>query len=1361
MQSMKKRIGVFLLLAVIAFCSQAGAELSTNLQIRKEFNRANKKVASETYVDQEGNPVIAADKGYATIRYTYGQNNLVTRTELLDAEGNPINGKDGYARIERKYREKKIIEQKYIDASGNLVTGPEGYARLEATEVYGKFREVWEYDPEGNPVNTHQITLYYDKKKIKSDSWYDVNDNLTVGPNGYARMEAEYVSRTQSKVAYYDAEGNPFFYAKAGYARMEREFDRNQETAIRYYGVNGELIPGPNGYAYALYSYHPNSHKRAMYYNADGTLYYTKKGVCGVEQVKSVALNKITEEYYFIGENQRGKSVDGYSGVIRKYSQYKILASEQYLDENDKPMIVEGLGYSRVKNTIYNKRLIVLSEYLDENGKPVLNVDGYASQENKYVGNMLVSTTYYGTDNKTPVNIRAGYAKVTYERDAAGNPVRTNWYDADGNSCRGEAGTEEVRNEWVGGNKIAESYWTANGIPAKCADGYHEVRSEYNGMGKVTRQEYYNAAGRLTACVDGWATVETEYNSKGSVMCRRYYNTEGTLMLTPGKEYAYARTILLQDLSVLEEADEEDPESEEDGLEVAEKAEEEEETQGTRIEYYGIDKKLIMLKAGYACVEKQTNEAGKVIRESYYDTEGQLVNLNAGYAVIVRDYDQWSAMCREAYYGADGGKVTLAEGYHYLTRKNDLRGLALSTAYYDADGKPVINSKTKYHRVDKTYLDDKHVLSEAWFGTDGRYMTINDTYAIVERSFDSRGRVTDQKTFDTKENPVECAEGYDEVRTMYNDQGQAVQTEYLSGGKLKDNIYGVAVVQREYDTAGYVAAEWYLSQNGITVIHQKNNYHRVEKTYLDEKHVTSEAWFDPWGKPMTHGDAYVKIKKKFDEKGNTIDEITYDRYGNRTSRKDGYDEVRRIFDENGRAVKTTYLINGQPAMDVNGVAVLERAYDEAGNITAEAYFGTNGEPVIHEKNKYHRIEKTYLDAKHVLSEAWFDTDGKPMTKGDAYVKIAREFDEKGNTVREVTLNASGQPTARVAGYDEIRRTFNENNQAIRTEYLLNGKLVLTANEYAVIERIYDENGRIATEVYFGIEGEPVTHKKNKYHRIDRTWLDDEHATSEAWFDKDEKPMTLGNTYVRVEREFDERGNTIEERYFGPDGTRIACKAGYDAVKRVYNERNKASWTAWFLHNEPFVRKEGYAAKESEYDEAGNVNAEWYFDTEGAPVNCKKGYAGIRRIYNEKKQVIREAWFNTKKEPTSLKDTYCAVSREYDEAGNIIVEKYLDGEGNATCCAKGYEMVWKRYNDQKQVIYESYMDHDGNPMSNKSGVFQTTYDYNAAGKVIQEQYFDSDGNPMNCMDGYFRIVRTYDKKGKIESEKRVTTNGEEK
>ena len=60
---------MFLLTGIALLFALAGsaAELSTNLHTQTEYNRDNKKPERVTYVDAEGNPVIADDKGYATI----------------------------------------------------------------------------------------------------------------------------------------------------------------------------------------------------------------------------------------------------------------------------------------------------------------------------------------------------------------------------------------------------------------------------------------------------------------------------------------------------------------------------------------------------------------------------------------------------------------------------------------------------------------------------------------------------------------------------------------------------------------------------------------------------------------------------------------------------------------------------------------------------------------------------------------------------------------------------------------------------------------------------------------------------------------------------------------------------------------------------------------------------------------------------------------------------------------------------------------------------------------------------------------------------------------------------------------------
>ena len=200
---MRKQGRLSVLLSVIAVITcilfsllpvNAGvAELSTNLNQVVVYNARNRKlVESKTYVDADGNPVIASDKGYATIRYSYTSGNKVSQIEYLDTKGKPINSAEGYAVRKDIYRSKKLEEQYFYDADGKLVTGPDGYAWMKTRYLNGKHASTWRYDPDGNPVGWHRITEYAQIstfQMVTSDTWYDADGNLTAGPDGYARVE--------------------------------------------------------------------------------------------------------------------------------------------------------------------------------------------------------------------------------------------------------------------------------------------------------------------------------------------------------------------------------------------------------------------------------------------------------------------------------------------------------------------------------------------------------------------------------------------------------------------------------------------------------------------------------------------------------------------------------------------------------------------------------------------------------------------------------------------------------------------------------------------------------------------------------------------------------------------------------------------------------------------------------------------------------------------------------------------------------------------------------------------------------------------------------------------------------------------
>ena len=159
---------VFLLLILLIIPFYASAELSTNLSVRtKMVGNSKTQIESETFVDAKGNVTVPTDKGYATVKYTYGTGNVIVKEEFLDAHGKPVNCVQGYACKENKYRQKQLIETKYYDVNRKLVNGPDGYAR-QVTEYEGRHhKSTWRYDSKGKPVGTHRITEYVEYLKIK------------------------------------------------------------------------------------------------------------------------------------------------------------------------------------------------------------------------------------------------------------------------------------------------------------------------------------------------------------------------------------------------------------------------------------------------------------------------------------------------------------------------------------------------------------------------------------------------------------------------------------------------------------------------------------------------------------------------------------------------------------------------------------------------------------------------------------------------------------------------------------------------------------------------------------------------------------------------------------------------------------------------------------------------------------------------------------------------------------------------------------------------------------------------------------------------------------------------------------------
>ena len=354
---MKKTIVLLLFILIIPF--HVSAELSSNLDVKTVMNWQTKSLVDrKTYVDSKGNPVVPDDKGYATIKYTYKMRKIV-REEFLDEHNKLVNCVDGYAYKVNLYSiENYLTGCEYHDVNGKLVNGPDGYASQKITYFHGYHKSTWNYDAEGKPVGWHRVSEYkqYSKKRflVTSDTWYDPDGNLTAGPNGYARIENEYEGKTKSKVAYIAADGSLFYDKNARYAKMDSVYKNGKIQSTHYYGKNNELIAGPKGYAYIIYSY-PKGYETEKYYNADGTPYYNDQGVCGIGTIKKGNYQK--EIFYYTGENQRGSCIDGYFKTQIYTNSRGKTTIQSYFDADGQLMIVERLGYAKCSTVMCGGKL--------------------------------------------------------------------------------------------------------------------------------------------------------------------------------------------------------------------------------------------------------------------------------------------------------------------------------------------------------------------------------------------------------------------------------------------------------------------------------------------------------------------------------------------------------------------------------------------------------------------------------------------------------------------------------------------------------------------------------------------------------------------------------------------------------------------------------------------------------------------------------------------------------------------------------------------------------------------------------------------------------------------------------------------
>lgn len=224
----------------------------------------------------------------------------------------------------------------------------------------------------------------------------------------------------------------------------------------------------------------------------------------------------------------------------------------------------------------------------------------------------------------------------------------------------------------------------------------------------------------------------------------------------------------------------------------------------------------------------------------------------------------------------------------------------------------------------------------------------------------------------------------------------------------------------------------------------------------------------------------------YDDNDNLVYTISYDNNGDLEETPDGIAVIQKEYDNRGNLVQQSYYNENRFRTAPNGPAIIKYRYDQSDNKIETIYCGTNGEPLgnglaiirFEYDNNGNIIERRYLDSK------------RQLTNNISIVKY--KYDEKGRKIEETKFDNSEQMVKTGNKYKSsitrykydnkdrvIERTYhNENNDLIEGEakviydYSKNPKLKQTPS--FLKEALNKEGSGWVEQVYYDKEGNEIS-----------------------------------------------------------------------------------------------------------------------------------------------------------------------------------------------------------------------------------------------------------------------------------------------
>ncbi|MGL4554591.1 MAG: hypothetical protein ACRC33_25790, partial [Gemmataceae bacterium] len=474
------------------------------------------------------------------------------------------------------------------------------------------------------------------------------------------------------------------------------------------------------------------------------------------------------------------------------------------------------------------------------------------------------------------------------------------------------------------------------------------------------------------------------------------------------------------------------------------------------------------------------------------------------------DHDERGFVVGIAFLGAEDQPVLHPDGYAREVRRYDERGNRVETAYVGLDALPVLGP-SGLARKTTAYDADGNPTEVRAYGIDAALTRRTEGYAIERRAYDAAGLLKTIAHLDAEGEPARDLFGVARHEFSYADGGRRVEEAF-------------------FDREGKPARHRLLSCTRLTRVFEDDDDSQASELIAHDLDPSTRRDLRG-GPPAPHG------KRKHDARGNVTEETYFDKDGKPALSWFGVHRVRTAYTERGQRAELRFEgADGKPAVPQSKAETLSGRgpgrvvwqWDDQGNNVETRALTLDGEP----------------DDGWALSVTPGPREGElPLPPGVA--KVTGKFDERGNVTEVAHLDRGGQllPAAK-----------NARNAVSR------GRLTLS----------YDEHGNMSEAALHGPDG----------------------------------ALAAGIGVSRITAQHDEDGRPLEYTFYGPAG-RVPGPAGISRLRFAYDRQGNRTSEAYFDRaDRPVAGPSGYAEARFLYDLGGNLTESKFLDEGGQPVTTR-------------------------------------------------------------------------------------------------------------------------------------------------------------